>query len=84
MNSSETDSIQLALGENCGTLVIVIETYQWARFLWYFDKDLHMATEGNFKVRQSSFGVRITQSSDTVNNEAIILDRGLEALLAIP
>jgi len=81
MNSSEMDSIQLALGENCGTLVI--EICQWGTF-FSSHKDLHMTTEGNFKVRQSSFGVCITQSSDTINDKAVILNRRLEALLAIP
>jgi len=43
-----------------------------------------MTTEGDFKVRQSSFGVHVTQSSDIINNEAVIFNRCLEALLAIP
>lgn len=45
---------------------------------------LHVTTEGNFEVGQSSFSVRVTQSSDAINNEAIICNGCLKTLLAIP
>lgn len=45
---------------------------------------LHMPTECDLEISQPSFGVCVTESADTVNNEAVISYRCLEALQAIP
>lgn len=71
---------RLALGENCGTL----ETFGQLHNKGHPVSDSHMTTERHFKISQTAFRMHVAQSTDSIDDEAVIQNGGLEPLLSGP
>lgn len=48
------------------------------------EKHAHVSTERDLVVRQPALGVRVSKRAHAVDDEAVVLDRRLEALQAVP
>ena len=46
--------------------------------------NVHVAAESNFEVCQAALGVSRTERAHAIDDEAVLLDRRLEALRSVP